>query len=372
MEAPAKVKLHILGIPHTCTTPEYSHCAFTGKVLRFPPMMRSVGYEVIHYGNGEHNPGATKHEMVLSRQRLEHYKKTILGHRYNSKASFVGELAKTDNIIYSEFNSKLKQLLKKNLEPGDIICCPFGNAHEPAISDFGNIKVETGIGYNSPYLPHRIYESNSWYQYTAGKEGVAGGHYWFVVPNYFDVKEWDFNLTPREDLVYLGRLQGDKGMEIVVEIAKHRPDLTVTLCGQGDPAPYMIHPNIKYRKPIHGKARSEYLGGAMCTLMPTLYNEPFGGVTIESHLCGTPVLTTSYGCFTETIDHGVNGYRCHTLGDFLAGIKNIEQGKLNRRLISTVAKSTYDMYVIAHKYDEIFQRLSELHGEGWYSHKRYF
>ena len=44
------MRLHLPAIPLTITSPEFSHCAFTGKVLRFAPMMRSRGYEVIHYG----------------------------------------------------------------------------------------------------------------------------------------------------------------------------------------------------------------------------------------------------------------------------------------------------------------------------------
>ena len=42
--------LHIPAIPHTITSQLHSHCAFTGKVLRFAPMMRSCGYQVYHYG----------------------------------------------------------------------------------------------------------------------------------------------------------------------------------------------------------------------------------------------------------------------------------------------------------------------------------
>ena len=44
------MRLHLPAIPHTITSAAYSHCAFTGKVLRFPRMMMSVGYEVYHYG----------------------------------------------------------------------------------------------------------------------------------------------------------------------------------------------------------------------------------------------------------------------------------------------------------------------------------
>jgi len=60
-----KPTLHLLGLPHTVTRPEYSHCAFTGKIQRFSPMMRSVGYEVIHYGNAGAVSGANEQVDVL-------------------------------------------------------------------------------------------------------------------------------------------------------------------------------------------------------------------------------------------------------------------------------------------------------------------
>ena len=44
------MRLRLPAVPHTTTSPEYSHCAFTGKVLRFSPMICSQGYEVLHYG----------------------------------------------------------------------------------------------------------------------------------------------------------------------------------------------------------------------------------------------------------------------------------------------------------------------------------
>ena len=43
----------------------------------------------------------------------------------------------------------------------------------------------------------------------------------------------DKTIKPKHELVYLGRLNEDKGLLIVTEIAKSRPDLIVTICGQG-------------------------------------------------------------------------------------------------------------------------------------------
>jgi len=55
-----KIRLHMLAVPHTITNKEFSHCAFTGKVLRFCPMMRSRGFEVYHYGVETSESNATK------------------------------------------------------------------------------------------------------------------------------------------------------------------------------------------------------------------------------------------------------------------------------------------------------------------------
>jgi len=44
---PSLVVLHLVGIFHTQHTAAYSHCAFTGKALRFPKMMQGQGYAVI-------------------------------------------------------------------------------------------------------------------------------------------------------------------------------------------------------------------------------------------------------------------------------------------------------------------------------------
>ena len=67
-----KKRLHILGLPHTITSNEFSHCAFTGKVLRFGPMMLSRGFEVYHYGVEGSEIECTKKIDILTEAR-EHF-----------------------------------------------------------------------------------------------------------------------------------------------------------------------------------------------------------------------------------------------------------------------------------------------------------
>lgn len=365
-----KPKLHLLGIPHTQTTYEYSHCAFTGKVKRFAPMMQSVGYDVIHYGIEGGDSGASQQIDVLSVNEWNEIRHKLLYDKYKrhlSPADFVGDLANVGNDLYRIFNERLRDILSVTVQDRDIICLPFGHAHHAALVNTPQFKVETGIGYPDSFERFRVFESYAWYHYIMGKQNTSGNDYHWVIPNYYAVDEWDFNPTPERKLIYFGRLGDIKGLQIVVEIAKARPDLPVVICGQGDPTPYMQSPNIQYHPPIHGRERSAFLGSAMAVIMPTRYVEPFGGVTVEAQMTGTPVLGSTYGSFTETIQHGFNGYRCATLGDYLEGIKQIENGALDREQISDYNKMKYDMFNLAHNYDSAFKQIHDLYDKGWYT-----
>jgi len=372
-----KPRLHLLGLAHTITTDEFSHCAFTGKVKKFSPMMRSVGYDVIHYGVEGADSGANEQIDVISADEWNSIRTKLLlelqpDRDVNDKSKFIGDLANVGNELYIEFNDRLRYHLSRNVDKNDIICLPFGFANQSALEGLtAGIKVETGIGYPNSYEKYRIFESYAWYHAEAGKQGVSGNDYWWVIPNYFISSDWQLNTKPARYVAYFGRLESIKGLDIVFEIARHRPDLTFILCGQGDPTPYLELPNIIYQGPIHGTARSDFLGNAMAVLMPTRYIEPFGGVTVEAQLCGTPVLGSTWGSFTETIVHGFNGVRCHTLGDYLAALEAVEDGEFDRSAIREFAVAKYDYLNVAHQYDKVFNQLQNLSNGGWYNISSY-
>jgi 2-polyprenyl-3-methyl-5-hydroxy-6-metoxy-1,4-benzoquinol methylase len=104
--------------------------------------------------------------------------------------------------------------------------------------------------------------------------------------------------------------------------------------------------------------------------MPTIYTEPFGGVAVEAMMCGTPVVTTDYGVFPETIEHGKTGFRCHTLGDFITGILAAET--LDRKYIADRARRLYSTNAVGKMYDTVFKQIYDLKDKGWYTtHSHY-
>jgi hypothetical protein len=351
-------RLHLVGIFHTQATAAFSHCAFTGKALRFPRMMQAQGYEVIEYSNEGSEAGATEYVPILS---LDEFDK-LYGSRKDT--DFHGDNATVGSEGHQLFEERLIVEMRKRLQKEDIICHPFGHAHQILMEKFPSHQhVETGIGYPT-LMPNsfRIFESYAWMHYHQGEEKRQGRNYEWVVPNYFDLDEWEPSYKPGEYLAFLGRICSVKGMDTIKEIANYSP-WPIVLHGQGDPTPWE-HPNIEYRGPISGTARSEFLRNARAALMPTNFTEPFAGSGVEAMLCGTPLIAVDYGAFTETILDGVTGFRCHTLQDWIDAIDNA--GDLSRRMVANVARSRYSLEACGKKYDKIFKDINNLNKKGWY------
>jgi glycosyltransferase involved in cell wall biosynthesis len=383
------IRLHILGLPHTITRDEFSHCAFTGKVQRFSPMMRSVaGYEVYHYGIESSWSGADKQIDILSlhefdKLRLQSYVLKNPGMTLEeaqtlllNKAMFIGNLGDIGTPLYIEFNKRLRTILKQHYRSTstDIVCLPFGKGHEAAVVGQNFVCVETGIGYPDSFCNYRIFESFAYLHQNMQKyEKYEPPHYWFVAPNYYNTLEFSLhnnsrNNFARKQVGFLGRISETKGCHIIKEISVYFPEVDFILCGQGDATPFLTA-NVFYKEPIHGAERGEYLGSLMCLLAPSNYCEPFCGVNVEAQLCGTPVIGPDCGAFTETVENFKTGLRCHTLQDYCYGIRMALQNEFDRDYIANRARTLYDMFQVAKTYDYIFRTILDVHNgqNGWYS-----
>jgi glycosyltransferase involved in cell wall biosynthesis len=82
-------------------------------------------------------------------------------------------------------------------------------------------------------------------------------------------------------------------------------------------------------------------------------------------MCGTPVISTDWGAFTETVIQGFNGYRCRYLGEFIRAAEKVKQ--LDRASIREHAAKNYSLDAIAPRYTAYFRRLETLWDEGVYT-----
>lgn len=383
----SKIRLHIPAIPYTITRSEFSHDAFTNKVKQFCPMMKSRGFEVYHYGIETSEVDATKHFDLLTKAEWTKLRiETLMfldpkltleeaTKKNDDPALIISTFSNWSSPLTKEFNKRLREKLTENYRntSTDIVCVPLSRTYQDALDKLNYTVIETGIGYEGSHMNYRIFEAYSWMSRALGVENVQPNNYWFVIPHAFNIDEFKLSLTPKTKPMrvgFMGRITGLKGCSIILEVARRFPHVEFVLCGQGDPKPYLVVPNILYKEPIHGSERSDFLGTCVAFIHPVKYLEPFGCGPVEAQLCGTPVICSDWGGMVETVEQGKSGLLCHTLADYCYGVQMALDGKFDRTYIRERAVNLYNMYNLAYNYEYVFKSILDIHipkKGGWYS-----
>ncbi len=360
------IRLHVLAVPHTASTKEYTVCAFTQKVINFCKMYKEQGMYVIHYGH-EHSDVVCDEHVTVTTQELLESEYGI----YDWKNE--GLRFKQDDRVYQTFNKNAIDEIAKRKQTGDIILCFFGLAQKPVCDAHPDLYAcEPSIGYPSSFATYKVYESYAVMHGLQGQKGVQNAEYKFydaVIPSGFDLDEFEFREKKEDYFLMCGRMVWSKGVDIAAQVCEKIGAKLILAgtsfgpkdCHLGDFWPA----HVEYVGYADVEKRKKLMAGAKGLFCPTIYNEPFGYVAIEAMLSGTPVITVDHGAFTETVQHGVTGYRCHTFEQFVWAAKNIDT--ISPKACREWAEKNYNFNKIGKMYKEYFQSLQNLSKGGWYT-----
>lgn len=350
------MRFHVIGLPHTHTTSTFASCAFTQKVVRFCKMMTDLGHQVFLYAGAENEAPCTEHIECIS----ENKRRKMVGDKHYTEADW-------NHPYWKGFNGRVIEALEDRLNDRDFICVIGGYSHKPISDAFPNhITVEFGIGYPGTFARFRVFESYAWMHTVYGSQSngnagsVDGGWFDEVIPNQIEDGLYDMPRERGDYALYVGRLIDRKGFRIAQEVCQTK-GVKLLLAGPGNDkgSGYGM-----FLGEVGAKDRATLMAGARCLFAPTKYIEPFGTVTIEAMACGTPVICTDWGAFTETVEHGIHGFRCRTFSEFCDALDNV--GGLDCQRIRDDAHRRFSMNVVAAQYDAYFRRLSTLFNGGWY------
>lgn len=355
------MRFHILGLPHTVSSKTFNACAYTQKVVKFGKMMTQKGHEVIHYGHEDSDLICTEHVSVLTNKDFEI---SYGSHDWRSKFF---KFDTNDHAYQTFFKNAIKEISKRKKKNDFLL--PFWGSGVRPICDAHNdmIVVEPGIGYAGGHWARwKIFESYAIYHAYYGMSAVGmckQDWYDVVIPNYFDLEDFDFCDKKEDYFLYLGRVYDGKGVNVAIQ-ATEIAGVKLIIAGQKEEG-YELPPHVEYVGYADIKKRKELMRKAKASFLASMYIEPFGGVQIENLLSGTPTITTDWGSFAENNLHGITGYRCRTMGDFIQAIKNIDKIKsINCRKWG----ENFSLQNIGAMYEKYFQDVLDVYeGKGWYS-----
>lgn len=379
---------HVICLAHNPAHKDFSHCAFAQKARKLCEMGMYVGNDVYFYGNELSDVDCTEKVSVTTEadliEQFGDYRDQSEGYKWHP-----------DQYIYKLFDMKCEHELRKRFKPGDIICYTFGPGQRRLyenLCDLKGIHMESGIGYYNPYMKYKVFESPSLMNFNYGiyeqkyqgvrhitdedeKKGIDWNthvhHSWMqwqdtVIPNSFDLGDFDFRVNKEDYLFYMGRIMPGKGVEEAMRIA----DATgrkLLVAGNGDFegrmgfAPWDC---VELLGVVGVEERRELLSKAHALLCLSKYPEPFGGAFAEAMLSGTVPVGTRMGAFMDYIDHGVNGILCG-LNILEQGIYAVEELVPKIDPYAVRAKGLrFINQVVARQYDEYFTSVSRMWENG--------
>ena len=356
-------RVHVPALPHTLITRDYDWCAYSAKLRRFAIMLVDAGHDVFMYGPEEADvPEAVEYTIVVTPDD----RKRWFGAPYWDPSTVFNHWDAAAD-CWTEMNARVALAIRDVHQPGDIVGIIAGHCQAQILhqlKDLDITAVEWGIGYSGVLdSTHKVWESYAWAHHVAGLRRSDDISYFdTVIPNCFDPADYTVSEQTGDYLLYLGRPTSRKGLPVIAEIAK-RTKLPLVIAGQPGPELDTI-PGAERVGVVLGQEKAKLLAGARALLAPTSYLEPFGGVTVEAMLSGTPVITSDWGAFTETVTHDV-GFRCRTLADYMDAVER--SADLNREFIAEYAERRFSLRTGSLMYDAYLRRLETLRGEGWYA-----
>jgi len=363
----------VLSLAHTKCNDDYVKCAYTQKAYNMCKMMSSLGHEVYLYApyNKPTDAPLPPHDKfipVVSEKTWDDYLKY-----YNTNDQFFKFAV--DDPVWDELRRTLKIELPKNIDPDteNFVLCWFGHYFdEPTKGLPGNtFVIEAGIGYTGTFcnMRGRVFESNAWCSWVYGRQNIEQGN-WYdtVIPNSYDPDDFPYSAEKDDYFLFVGRCIETKGINIAEQVAR-KLGKKLYIAGQCSSnlkaLGVTLDDQVQYIGVLNKEERGEWMKKAQAVFIATYYWPPFEGVHIESMFCGTPVITSPFGVFSETVQNNKVGFRCASFKEMLWAaqhVKNLDSYKIRRYAIDN-----FSLDRVRWMYQRYFEQFSDLYkAGGWY------
>ncbi|MEH2044961.1 glycosyltransferase family 4 protein [Nostoc sp.] len=187
-----------------------------------------------------------------------------------------------------------------------------------------------------------------------------------TVYNGIDVSSYEFHSQPEDPpyLAFLGRISPEKGAHLAIEIAKEtgwhlkmagKVDVVDVEYFEKEIKPHIDGEQIEYLGEANHALKNALMGGAVATLFPITWREPFGLVMIESMASGTPVIAIKLGSTEEVISDGKTGFLCNNIQECISAIDRAIE--LDRYACRQYVENLFSVKHMTDGYEAVYQQI---------------
>ena len=331
-ETPKDLTLHILPNFFVPTLAKYTSDASTIKTISLCKMFTSRGHRVVFYGVEESRDDVqcTAFVPVTSMSVYGSLPKDTADFTDPRYMSMGIETEIERDHAVDEFFAALIPLLSERYSEGDIVIHICDSIPIELYNNPSMIHVYAGHGGGWCPTPYIIYETTPWMKehiVDPSLHGVKHKAFTAILP-WVDQSQFDFEpeKKKKDTFLYLGRCLEIKGVSFFVELAEYHPDKKFLIAGgcvgYDEKTKILQIPdasdidlskieNVEYLGVADVNLRRKLLSEVTALIQPSFYFEPCGWNVLEALVSGTPVLTSNFGGFKQTVPHGRVGYRCN-------------------------------------------------------------
>ena len=186
---------------------------------------------------------------------------------------------------------------------------------------------------------------------------------WQLLSSAVDLSQYTYCETPDPELVWLGRISPEKGLEDAVAAAQYT-QTPLKILGKLENTDYWhtiqaSYPNapVDYLGFVNTQQLQTIVRRCRGLLMTPRWVEAFGNVAIEALACGVPVVAYRRGGPTEIIDHGKTGWLVEpdSVEGLVHGIQKL--GSINRRYCRQQVETKYSLPALGERFEHWFRAI---------------
>lgn len=220
-------------------------------------------------------------------------------------------------------------------------------------------------GFSSPAIlqVYEKYNASSFYVSISDADRNERLRYTATVYNGIDGQDFRFEATPRDYLLFFGRIHPDKGPDEAIRIARSAgKSLVIAGPIQGQNyfeekiRPFLDNRSVFYAGNVSPGDRQQLLGRALALLHPIRFDEPFGLSVAESMYCGTPVIAYNRGSMSELIVDRKTGFLVNSAEEAVEAVNEIRN--IDRLECHNWSKSMFSKERMVDDYLAVYQQIT--------------